>query len=91
MLASTTSKWGLNREVQAALLRVRTGPESPEDILRELMGDSSPNCGIARERGKKRRGERENIPTKSSNLRGCLTQITIISTTVGRNPLEEME
>jgi len=41
------------------LLRVRTGPESPENILRELMGDSSPNCGTARKRGKKRRGERE--------------------------------
>ena len=37
MLASATSKWGLNREVQAALLRVRTGPECPEGSLRELM------------------------------------------------------
>ena len=35
-LASTTSKWGLNREVQAALLRVRTGPECPEGNPREL-------------------------------------------------------
>ena len=35
-LASTTSKWGLGREAQAALLRVRTGPECPEDNLREL-------------------------------------------------------
>ena len=35
-LASTTSKWGLNREAQAALLRVRTGPECPEGNLREL-------------------------------------------------------
>ena len=35
-LASTTSKQGLNREVQAAMLRVRTGPECPEDNLREL-------------------------------------------------------
>ena len=51
-LASTTSKQGLNREVQAAMLRVRTGPECPEDNLRELMWDSNPNCGIARERGK---------------------------------------
>ena len=33
---SATSKRGLNREVQAALLRVRTGPECPEDSLREL-------------------------------------------------------
>ena len=37
MLASATSKQGLNREVRAALLRVRTGPECPEDNLRELM------------------------------------------------------
>ena len=67
MLASTTSKWGLNREAQAALLRVRTGPECPEDNLRELMWDSNPNCGIARERKK----ERESFPAKSSNLRHC--------------------
>ena len=31
-----TSKWGLGREAQAALLRVRTGLECPEDNLREL-------------------------------------------------------
>ena len=37
MLMSTTSKWGLNRDVRAALLRVRTGPECPEGSLRELM------------------------------------------------------
>ena len=36
-LVSTTSKWGLNREVWAALLRVRTGPECPKGNLRELM------------------------------------------------------
>ena len=35
-LSSTTSKRGLNREVRAALLRVGTGPECPEDNLREL-------------------------------------------------------
>ena len=35
-LASATSKWGLNREVRAALLRVRTRPECPESNLREL-------------------------------------------------------
>ena len=35
-LASTTSKRDLGREVQAALLRVRTGLECPEDNLREL-------------------------------------------------------
>ena len=32
----TTSKWGLDKEVWAALLRVRTGPECPEGNLREL-------------------------------------------------------
>ena len=36
MLVSATSKWGMNREVQAALLRVRTGPDCPEGNLREL-------------------------------------------------------
>ena len=36
MLASTTSKWGLNREVQATLLKVRNGPECSEGNLREL-------------------------------------------------------
>ena len=35
-LASATSKQGLDREVPAALLRVRTGPECPEGNLREL-------------------------------------------------------
>ena len=37
------------------MLRVRTGPECPEDNLRELMWDSNPNCGIARERKKRER------------------------------------
>ena len=36
MLTSPTSKRGLDREVQAALLRVRTGPECPEGNLRKL-------------------------------------------------------
>ena len=35
-LASTTSKWGLDREARAALLRVRTRPECPEGNLKEL-------------------------------------------------------
>ena len=35
-LVSATSKWGLNREAQVALLRVRTRPECPEGNLREL-------------------------------------------------------
>ena len=34
--ASATSKWGLGREAQAALFRVRTRPECPEANLREL-------------------------------------------------------
>ena len=33
---STTSKQGLVREARAALLRVRTGHECPEENLREL-------------------------------------------------------
>ena len=36
-LASITSKRVLNREVQAALLRLGTRPECPENNLRELM------------------------------------------------------
>ena len=46
-LASDTSKQGLGREAQAALLRVKTGPEIPEGNLRELTWASKPDCGIA--------------------------------------------
>ena len=35
MLATATSKRGLNREARAALFRVRTRPECPEDNMRE--------------------------------------------------------
>ena len=35
-LASPTSRQGLDREVRAALLRVRTRPKCPEGNLREL-------------------------------------------------------
>ena len=35
-LASINNEWGLNREVQATLLKVRNGPECPEGNLREL-------------------------------------------------------
>ena len=43
---SATSKQGLGREVGVAssVLRVRTGPECPEDNLRELTGDSNLDC-----------------------------------------------
>ena len=51
------------------MLRVRSGPECPEYNLRELTWDSSPNCGLTRERGGKRKRERENFPSKSSKLR----------------------
>ena len=47
ILAIATSKWGLDREARAALLRVRTRPEWPEGNLRELTRDSNPDCGIA--------------------------------------------
>ena len=40
------------------VLRVRTGPECPEDNLKELTRDRNPNCGIDREREIKER-ERE--------------------------------
>ena len=46
-LQSPISKQGLDREVQAALLRVWTSPECPEGNLRELAWDSNPDCGIA--------------------------------------------
>ena len=42
-LHPTTSKWGLGREAQAALLRVRTRPECPEGNLRELTWASKPD------------------------------------------------
>ena len=35
-LVSTSCEQGLNRETRAALLRVRTGPECPEDNLKDL-------------------------------------------------------
>ena len=47
MPASATSKRGLGRQVWAALLRVRTGPECPEGNLKELTWASKPDCGIA--------------------------------------------
>ena len=45
-LASTTSKWGLNREAQAALLRVRILPECSKGTLSELTWTSKPDCEI---------------------------------------------
>ena len=45
--APATSKWGLGREAQAALLTVRTRPECPEGNLRELTWASKLDCGIA--------------------------------------------
>ena len=33
---SATNKWGLDREVRGALLRVRTGPEHPESNQKSL-------------------------------------------------------
>ena len=44
---STTSKQRLDREVQAALLRVRTRPQCPKGNLRELTRDNNPDFGIA--------------------------------------------
>ena len=46
MLAPATSKQGLGREAQAALLRVRIWPECPERNLSELTLASKPDCGI---------------------------------------------
>ena len=57
MLMSATSEWGLGRKARivSSVFRVRTGPECPEDNLRELMRDSNPNHGIARETKKKKK------------------------------------
>ena len=46
MPASATSKRGLGREAQAAVL-LRIGPEHPERNQRELTWASKPDCGIA--------------------------------------------
>ena len=43
--ASATTKAGLNREAQAALLRVRMGPECPEGNLRELTEIATQTVG----------------------------------------------
>ena len=45
--APTTSKQGLGREAQAALLRVRIWPECSKGNLSELAWASKPDCGIA--------------------------------------------
>ena len=44
--ASATSKRGLGREVWAALLSIRIGPECPMGNLRELTWASKPDCEI---------------------------------------------
>ena len=47
MPAPATSKRGLDREVQAASLRVRIWPECPKVNLREPTWYSKQDCGIA--------------------------------------------
>ena len=47
MASPATGKWGLGREARAAVLRVRTGPESPKANQSELTWASKPDCGIA--------------------------------------------
>ena len=46
MHASTTSKQGLGREVQAALFRVKIRPECPKGKQSELNWASKPDYGI---------------------------------------------
>ena len=46
MPATSTSRQGLSREAQAALLRVETRHECPEGNL-SLVWASKPDCGIA--------------------------------------------
>ena len=55
-LTSATSKWGLDREAGATLLRLRTSPECPKGNLRELTRDSNPKLW-------------DSYPVKSPNLR----------------------
>ena len=56
------------------MLRVRTGPESPEDSLSLANSEIATKTVGSPERGKRNRvRDRENIPTKSSNLRHSLT------------------
>ena len=43
-------RMGAGQEGAGCMLRVRTGPECPEDSLRALTWDSNPNCGSAREK-----------------------------------------
>ena len=50
------------------MFRVRTGPECPEDNMRELTWDRNTNCGIAREREREKNTQKENFPVKGSNL-----------------------
>ena len=45
--ASATSKQGLDWEMRAALLRVRTRAECPKGNLKELTKESNPDGGIA--------------------------------------------
>ena len=45
--APATSKGGLGREVRAALVRVRTGPECPKGNLKELTWASKRDCRMA--------------------------------------------
>ena len=75
MLTSATSKWGWNREERAALLRLRTRPESPEGTWRELTGDRNFKYGIAREREKINLGKALNLGTTRPFPEGRTEQI----------------
>ena len=54
-LMSTSSEWEFDVEEwdASSILRVSTGFQCPEDNLKDLIWDSYPNHGIARERKKK--------------------------------------
>ena len=72
--APATSKQGLGREAWAALLRVRTRPECPQDNLRELTWDSKPDCEIATIR-KALRHQQDHAQNKGLNR---ISQLQII-------------
>ena len=69
-------QWGQIREEWPALLRVRTGPECPEDNRRELFWVTNLNCGTARDREIINRpehtaGRSQNKGTEQVQSRAC--------------------
>ena len=77
MPAPATSKRGLGRELWAALLRVRTGPESPKANQSELTWASKPDCGIATAKSPNLRHHQELAQNKGLNRASLLQTIAL--------------